>query len=60
MRVRLHLCAHVVEDIMNLMISIHMWACINELEWRINQMERALDNEEIGCLCVKENDEYEA
>jgi hypothetical protein len=47
-----------VEDIMNLMMNIHVRACINELEWRINQLERALDNGELGCLQLEENDEY--
>jgi hypothetical protein len=32
-----------VEDIMNLMMNIHVRACINELEWHINQLERDLE-----------------
>jgi hypothetical protein len=32
-----------VEDIMNLMMNIHVRAVINELEWRINQLERELE-----------------
>jgi hypothetical protein len=32
-----------VEDIMNLMMNIHVRACINELEWHINQLERELE-----------------
>ncbi len=32
-----------VEDIMNLMMNIHVRACINELEQRINQLEQELD-----------------
>ena len=31
-----------VEDIMNLMMNIHVRACINELEHRINQLEQEL------------------
>lgn len=32
-----------VEDIMNLMMNIHVRACINELEWHINHLERDLE-----------------
>jgi hypothetical protein len=32
-----------VEDIMNLMMNIHMRAVINELEWNINHLEKELD-----------------
>ena len=32
-----------VEDVMNLMMNIHVRACINELEWRINQLECGLE-----------------
>jgi hypothetical protein len=32
-----------VEDIMNLMMNIHVRACINDLEWHINQLERDLE-----------------
>ncbi|MCW4040127.1 MAG: hypothetical protein NWE83_05170 [Candidatus Bathyarchaeota archaeon] len=32
-----------VEDIMNLMMNIHVRACINEMEWHIHQVERDLE-----------------
>jgi hypothetical protein len=32
-----------VEDIMNLMMNIHVRACINDLEWHINQLEQDLE-----------------
>ena len=32
-----------VEDIMNLMMNIHVRACINELEQQLNQLERELE-----------------
>ncbi len=28
---------------MNLMMNIHVRACINELEWRISQLEKELE-----------------
>jgi hypothetical protein len=31
-----------VEDIMNLMMNIHVRACINDLEWQLTQLERDL------------------
>jgi hypothetical protein len=32
-----------IEDIMNLMMNIHVRAVINELEWRINQLEKDVE-----------------
>lgn len=37
-----------VEDIMNLMMNIHVRACINELEQRINQLEQELDKHSLA------------
>jgi hypothetical protein len=46
-----------VEDIMNLMMNIHVRACIDELEWQITQLEAELMNDKK--LAISDEEEAE-